>query len=47
MTRYECPKCDHRWKGQSRAPGEKVYCPKCGCVAYTYAKAIRPMKETV
>lgn len=43
MPRYECPKCSHRWRGQGRKPGGEVYCPKCGTLAYTYAKAIRPM----
>ena len=45
MPRYECPKCNHRWWGQGRKPGGEVYCPKCGELAYTYAKAVRPMKE--
>lgn len=44
MPRYECPECNHRWRGRGREPGGGVYCPRCGKLAYTYAKAIRPMK---
>jgi uncharacterized Zn finger protein (UPF0148 family) len=44
LPRYECPKCNHRWFGLGRKPGGEVHCPKCGELAYTYAKAIRPME---
>ena len=43
MVRYVCGACGRRWTGHGRKPGGEVFCPKCGKVAYTYAKAIRPM----
>ena len=42
MPWYLCPECGHRWKGHGRAPGKQVSCPRCGKLAYTYAKAVRP-----
>lgn len=40
MPWYKCPDpdCGHRWRGRGRKPGGEVYCPKCGALAYTYAK---------
>ena len=47
MVRYLCPGCDRRFRGRGRPPGGRVYCPRCGALAYTYRKAVRPMDDVV
>ena len=42
MVRYICGACGHRWRGRGRAPGGQVSCPRCGKLAYTYSKAVKP-----
>jgi len=42
MVHYRCPECDHLWRGRGRKPGGQVSCPKCGKLAFTYVKAVKP-----
>ncbi len=42
MVHYQCPQCGHRWTGRGRKPGEQVSCPRCGKLAFTYVKALKP-----
>jgi len=44
MVRYRCPRCDHLWKGLSRKPGGRVWCPKCNALVYEYAKVQKPTR---